>query len=182
MAVKNNRRTIMTKKLLKTALIELMQDKPINKITIKDICKQADLSRSTFYLHYTDQYDLLNDLESEAISTIMSQVKQITPDLDPLIICREFASYIHQEKTVFRTLLCQEENLHFQIKLMETLHQHSIELLSFSPESPARLYYKVDFVIHGSLSIFRNWIVNGFDLSEQEIAELAFDLCCQALD
>ena len=34
MAVKNNRRTIMTKRLLKTALIELMQDKPISKIPI----------------------------------------------------------------------------------------------------------------------------------------------------
>ena len=76
MAIKNNRRTIMTKRLLKTALIELMQDTPINKITIKDICQQADLSRSTFYLHYTDQYDLLNDLESEAISTIMNQIKK----------------------------------------------------------------------------------------------------------
>ena len=182
MAVKNNRRTIMTKKLLKTALIELMQDKPINKITIKDICEQADLSRSTFYLHYTDQYHLLNDLETEAISTIKGQIKQITPDLDPLIICREFASYIHKEETIFRTLLCQEENIHFQIRLIDELHKYSVESLSFFSDTPERLNYKVDFIIHGSLSIFRNWILNGFDLSEQEIAELTFDLCCQALD
>lgn len=182
MAVKNNRRTIMTKKLLKTALIELMQDKPINKITIKDICEQADLSRSTFYLHYTDQYDLLNDLESEAISTIMNQLKKITPDLDPLIVCREFTSYIHKEHTIFRTLLCQQENLHFQIKLIEELHKASMELLAFSSEDSIRLGYKVDFITHGSLSIFRNWILHGFDMAEEDISELVFDLCCQAFD
>ncbi len=182
MAVKNNRRTIMTKKLLKTALIELMQDKPINKITIKDICEQADLSRSTFYLHYTDQYDLLNDLESEAISTIMGQIKKITPDLDPLIVCREFTSYIHKEHTIFRTLLCQQENLHFQIKLIEEIHKTSMELLAFSSEDSIRLGYKVDFIIHGSLSIFRNWIIHGFDMAEKEISELVFDLCCQTFD
>ncbi|MCR4754635.1 MAG: TetR family transcriptional regulator C-terminal domain-containing protein [Lachnospiraceae bacterium] len=182
MAIKNNRRTTMTKRLLKTALIELMQETPINKITIKDICQQADLSRSTFYLHYTDQYHLLNDLESEAISTIMGQMKKITPDLDPLIVCREFTSYIHKEQTVFRTLLCQKENLHFQIKLIEEIHKTSMELLAFSSEDSIRLGYKVDFIIHGSLSIFRNWIFHGFDMEEAEISELVFDLCCQALD
>ena len=182
MATKNNRRTIMTKRLLKTALIELMQETPINKITIKDICQQADLSRSTFYLHYTDQYALLNDLESEVITTIMGQIRKITPDLDPLIICREFTSYLHKEHTIFRTLLCQQENFHFQTKLIDELHKTSMELLTFSSEDNIRLSYKVDFITHGALSIFRNWILHGFDMTEEEISELVFDLCCQAFD
>ena len=41
MAVKNNRRAQMTRLLLRTALIELMQEKPFNEITIKEICEQA---------------------------------------------------------------------------------------------------------------------------------------------
>ena len=63
MAVKNNRRTIITKKILKDSLLELMQTKPISKITIKEICDLSNMSRSTFYLHYQDQSALLEDTE-----------------------------------------------------------------------------------------------------------------------
>jgi len=64
MAVKNNRRTIITKKILKDSLLELMQTKPISKITIKEI-GSSDMSRSTFYLHYQDQSALLEDIEKK---------------------------------------------------------------------------------------------------------------------
>ena len=44
MAVKNNRRTIITKKILKDYLLELMQTKPTSKITIKEICDLSNMS------------------------------------------------------------------------------------------------------------------------------------------
>lgn len=65
MAVKNNRRTIITKKILKDSLLELMQTKPTSKITIKEICDLSNMSRSTFYLHYQDQSALLEDIEKK---------------------------------------------------------------------------------------------------------------------
>ena len=65
MAVKNNRRTIIKKKILKDSLIELMQTKHISNITIKEICDLSDMSRSTFYLHYQDQSALLEDIEKK---------------------------------------------------------------------------------------------------------------------
>ena len=64
MAVKNNRRKIITKKILNDSLLELMQTKPISKITIKEICDLSDMSRSTFYLHYQDQSALLEQFWS----------------------------------------------------------------------------------------------------------------------
>lgn len=65
MAVKNNRRKIITKKILNDSLLELMQTKPISKITIKEICDLSDMSRSTFYLHYQGQSALLEDIEKK---------------------------------------------------------------------------------------------------------------------
>lgn len=67
MAVRNNRRTIITKKILKDYLLELMQTKPISKITIKEICGLSDMSRSTFYLHYQDQSALPEDIEKKVL-------------------------------------------------------------------------------------------------------------------
>ncbi len=47
MEQKESRRVTMTKLLLKTALIELMQEKPFPQITIKELCERADLNRTT---------------------------------------------------------------------------------------------------------------------------------------
>ena len=57
---KENQRVKLTRQLLQNSLIELMQEKPIAKTTIKEICETADINRSTFYLYYADQYALLN--------------------------------------------------------------------------------------------------------------------------
>ena len=54
MAVKNNRRVLITKRILKESLLQLMKEKPISKISIKEICDLSEMSRSTFYLHYQD--------------------------------------------------------------------------------------------------------------------------------
>lgn len=65
-----NRRIRMTRKLIRGALIELLQEKTIDKISVKEICARADVNRSTFYDHYEDIYALLGDMEAEFISQI----------------------------------------------------------------------------------------------------------------
>ena len=52
--MKTDARVKYTKMVLKKALLELMQHKPVNKITVKEICERAELNRATFYAHYSD--------------------------------------------------------------------------------------------------------------------------------
>ena len=60
-----NRRTQMTRQLFRDSLIELLQSKTFQKITVKEICEHADLNRTTFYLHYTDQEQLLDEIVAQ---------------------------------------------------------------------------------------------------------------------
>jgi AcrR family transcriptional regulator len=60
-----DRRVKYTKMVLKDSLIKLMQEKPISRITIKAICEDADVNRATYYSHYKDQFDQLNQIEAE---------------------------------------------------------------------------------------------------------------------
>ena len=68
--IKEDRRIRRTKKLLKQALAQLMDEKDFKDITVKDITERADLNRDTFYLHYTDTYDILNKIEDEILKNI----------------------------------------------------------------------------------------------------------------
>lgn len=59
---KENRRSSMTKEFIKTAFLELLKKKSYPNITITDICKKGNISRSSFYLHYDGSYDVLESI------------------------------------------------------------------------------------------------------------------------
>lgn len=64
------RSAIRSRKLIKTAFMELAAEKEISKITVKDIADRADINRGTFYAHYRDVYDVLEQIEDEAIENL----------------------------------------------------------------------------------------------------------------
>lgn len=68
--MKEDRRIRKTKSSIKQAFTKLLQEKDLEKITIRDITTRADINRGTFYLHYEDKYMLLADMEDEYISEL----------------------------------------------------------------------------------------------------------------
>ena len=67
MEKKDNQRTRLTRLLLKNSLIALLQKKPIYQITVSELCSEAELNRSTFYKHYGNVQDILQDIEEETL-------------------------------------------------------------------------------------------------------------------
>ena len=77
-------RALRTRHLLREALMQIVVDKPFRDLTIRDITKQAGVNRATFYLHYDDKYDLLEDCAIQLFSKIREAVESefgLTPDL-----------------------------------------------------------------------------------------------------
>lgn len=64
---KTDARVRYTQKLLKESLLKLLKKKPINKITVKEVCELAELNRATFYTHYSDCFALLESIEDELV-------------------------------------------------------------------------------------------------------------------
>ncbi|MBQ9011148.1 MAG: TetR/AcrR family transcriptional regulator, partial [Bacilli bacterium] len=60
-----DRRVRYTKNVIKETLISLLSEKKINKITVTEVCKIADINRATFYRYYLDIYDLYDHMEQE---------------------------------------------------------------------------------------------------------------------
>ncbi len=65
---RDDRRTQYSKRVIKESLLELLQEKPLNKITVKELCDRADVNRSTFYAYYTDIYELHRKMVKEFFS------------------------------------------------------------------------------------------------------------------
>ncbi len=71
----NDARVRYTQKVLKDSLLQLLEKKPINKITVKEVCELAELNRATFYAHYTDCFDLLESIENEMLGGFEESLK-----------------------------------------------------------------------------------------------------------
>lgn len=176
MATKNNRRTQMTRLLLKTALTELMQKKPLTDITIKDICEQADLNRTTFYLHYTDQFALLQDIENEVQEKTLDYLKNVRPAEEAPEMIEDFLQYIKSHSDLFRVLFCGAGSEDFRRRFIQTAVDNlrvNIPTVKGSPEEP----YVLCFLMQGSAQIIKEWIIRDFDLSPRELADLIYQVC-----
>ncbi len=64
-----------TKRSIHNAFLELRAKKPLERITVRELCEKAEISKATFYLHYRDMFDLSEQLQSEVIRDIVQYVK-----------------------------------------------------------------------------------------------------------
>ena len=70
MEQKSDLRVTKTRRLIKATFLELVQAKPVQKITETELAKRAEISKGTFYLHYLDIYDLYNQMVEETVAKI----------------------------------------------------------------------------------------------------------------
>ncbi len=63
-----------TKRSIYNAFIELRAKKPLEKLTVKELCEKSQINKSTFYVYYHDVYDLSDKIEDEVISEIMKSL------------------------------------------------------------------------------------------------------------
>ena len=52
-----------SKMIIQSNFVSLLKQKPMNKITVKELCEMADINRATFYKYYMDFYDLMEKIE-----------------------------------------------------------------------------------------------------------------------
>ena len=82
MTEKMDRRVRKTKAQLREGLARLMQKKSIKEISVKELVDEVDINRSTFYLHYTDIYQMLQKIEEDAMQNITEVMKKYPIDPD----------------------------------------------------------------------------------------------------
>lgn len=74
--VSTDRRVIRTRQVITEAFLNLISEQPFAKVNIKDITERADVNRSTFYSHFQDKYDLLNQLVQEHLYELQQLAEQ----------------------------------------------------------------------------------------------------------
>lgn len=106
----------LTKHALSTALKELMDEVPFDKIRIADICDRCDMNRKSFYYHFKDKYDLLNwifDTEFISFTKNLVQAEELDEHVDAL---RDIYNYFYENRDFYRKAL--------QTRGQNSFHEH----------------------------------------------------------
>lgn len=171
-----NQRIRLTKTMLKDALLCLLEEKNIDKITIQAICARAQINRTTFYKYYGSQYDLLEDIENDFFAELEKYLlSNENVELNAMLHIMEF---LQVNQTNFRHMLksCSSQDFAerlFSLPFIRTSLDHTI--LNLFPDSQKDYVHR--FIFNGSYAIIRKWIDQGCQESPAEIAELVFYLC-----
>ncbi|MCM3398676.1 MULTISPECIES: TetR/AcrR family transcriptional regulator [Oceanobacillus] len=177
---KLDRRKKYTRMVLKESLLELLNDKPISSITIKELCALADINRSTFYSHYTDQYDLLNKIEDEIIQELDQTLLQYDykKEKEMLAMTKYLLDYVVSRSEHLRILFGDHGSKGFQHRVMESAQAHIRSNLEQGSQQIGEnhLNYITLFVISGSIHIIEKWLSSGMQESAEEMTKIITEI------
>ena len=174
---KVDQRVRLTRNLLKDALVQLMQEQHIAKISIRAICEVAGINRSTFYVHYTDQYDLLKKVEQEVLDNLNKYLgKQDLSDERPISIqvLIKVLDYVKENVELFKALLSENCDFAFQkdlVELAQIISSQQNQLFDLRSQE----YIKI-FGFTGTISMLQKWLNDGANESPAQMAEFIIQI------
>lgn len=177
---KEDRRIRYTKALLRDALAELMVDNHISKISVTMLCDAADVHRSTFYTHYTNQYDLLRQIQGEVLNNIRHYIDEQNGGETFPVTEKKLVSildYGKKNSELIKVLLGDNSDGAFQKQIMELVNQVSY-FAELKVDDETREYISL-FGLNGCISIINKWLQTGMRESTAMIAELIVNLTQQ---
>lgn len=172
METKIDRRIKYTKMVLKQSLLDLLLEKPINKVSVTEICRKADINRNTFYKHYANPEDLLAQIQDEYFlitQDILHQLKH-SSTLEAMLteLCRNAA----KNHELMQVILTDKGDRVFLERVLEYSYEEVLIAwkrlgLKASDEEFRDIFR---FIAHGAIAIIENWLRNGTNEAPEKIA------------
>ena len=135
----------------------MLQEKSLHKITVAEIVRRTDISRATFYLHYTDIYDLVRKTEDDIIAQVIREIENFDEDNYVVgefpIAIKTFAVLMKYGKEM-ELLIGKNGDVNFMPLMQKALHDYFYNLLQPIIKEQAKLELVLSFLIGGVLTMF----------------------------
>ena len=177
-----------TKQLIQHSFFSILQIKPFDSITIADITKKAAINRGTFYLHYIDKFDLLEQIEQQLFSDLGSHIDELqahylskqTFEKEQEHLANMLFSFIAKHASMLKIFFGGHGRAGFHLRFRDSFSQkvrfnleqseHFYTSLSFPIE------YLISFITSAFLGLIEQWIQNDLDKTPQEMTELYINI------
>jgi len=176
-SLKIDHRIRMTKMMLRNAFTELIYFKPIQEISIKELCEKAGINRSTFYKHHSDIYELLAEIEADMFANFeasLAAVVNVPGGHDPgeVILC--VFKYLKENADMCELALGEHADSAFTNKIIKYGRDRAIELVKRKniKANPAHIEYLYSFISSGFVGIILKWYKDKMVFPIEEITKI----------
>lgn len=169
MNVKNNKRRKASQEKIQRAFMNRLQGTDIHRITVADICKDAQINRSTFYANYLDVYDLADKLHNELskeLEIVMSDVDRENPyNADNFL---RMLYHIKENQLFYKT--------YFKLGYdnQPVIYQYD-EALARKYKIDKNVVYHIEFFKSGFNAVIKKWLFDGCAEPPEEISQIFVD-------
>lgn len=172
-----------TARKMDLALMELLEKKEFEYITIKEICAKAGVNRSTFYLHYENTRDLL----TEAVEQMLMDFREYFPQDQELVIAHvdrcpteellfitpeyltPYLTYVRDHKKLIRTALRHATAMELE-KVFDRMFRHVFDPILARFDAPeGQRHYMMAFYLNGINAIITKWLETECEAPVEEI-------------
>lgn len=173
MARQEDLRTIRTRMRIKKAFAELISKKDLQHITVKELALKAKINRGTFYLHYADVYDIIEQTKIELEQTLAETLQTINCKLDsPMPLLDTLYQLVERDFWIYKAII----NAKWSGQYTNTVKSIITEtfLANCTPEKRDVPYwtYLLSFVISGAIGMFSDWVNNNQNISPAEVKDV----------
>lgn len=165
-------RVQFTRQKLRSAIMEILQQKPIDKVTVKELCDRAGLNRGTFYLHYDSPAALLKDIESQFLEENTRLFQSFWQEGRAQNMMEALFSCIKANGDVFCILTGPNGDPNFVAETFDSMRDGILDQwqLEFPHYNREDLDFIFDYVLVGSTRLIVNWLNDSKGISATQFA------------
>lgn len=172
---KNDKRSRKSRQAIKDAFKEMVLTQEMSHIVIKELAEKADVNRKTFYLHYTDVYNVLEDVEDELLDDIKKifgkfDMDKIKTDPYPLLLAISDGVSGSENETFNKLLFSSTISGNFMRKIKDMLKNEIFNSYNFNVSNAPRANIVLSFIVSGVVDCYRDWYLSDRSESLEELA------------
>lgn len=175
---KQSGKTIQTKAALTNAFWELYKEKPITRITVKDITDQAGYYRSTFYFYFTDVYHVLEQIENSILQAWESMANDIPGQKKNELLLERITAFYENNGEYISVLLSQKGDPAFLQKIKDMMRPKMFLLFKF-PDKDTKGSLIFEFIVSAMLAFLTEWYQNRRYISAEDAVALLQSLASE---
>ena len=173
-----------TQKIVKDAMIELLEEKPLHKIKVTELCEKAGINRATFYNNFEDIYDLYENIENEYFENFYQMISSddlLVSSFKVQKIIVKHVECILENKKLFMIFYRSERCFRLFEKVMQRVTDWVSELPSFNDwikdeniafNSKEELQMMNIFMIHGISGLLYTKLASGEEVVPNDFVKL----------
>ena len=166
------RNAVRSRKMIIAALVDLLQEKPLDKITVTDVTNRAQINRGTFYAHYADIPDVINYM----IQRIFSQIREILDGQQwkleelPEALTQQIERILKEDLDFCQKVMASSAASLMKEQLVNIVVdyflQHEEE---FSSGDHGQFVLNIRFCAGGLSNLYQDWFAGKLDVTLQEL-------------